>query len=478
MMRTPVDNSVSGPSSTAAKETAALDSSAAPLERLSSRITRLLEKKSIDSEELSALLANERVEDIALALEQIELTHCARIFGILDEEAAARVLPLLEPERLQAISSSLHPSHCTRLLEQLTPREAARVVAESTAEVIHQARSCMPNIASDAESRTAFPEHSAGRMMTNAFVRLAADMTVAQALAILRQTDSDVDLPANLYVVDSDADGRDTLLGVISIRGLIMAQPASRVSDVMTSDVITIAGDKDDGVALHLLSEHKFSTLPVLNREGYLVGVIPAEDLMGVVVTRLKRRYARSVGTDAERMEHATPLQAARIRLPWLLGTMVLELGAGVVIARFSGILEKVILLASFMPVISAVAGNVGLQAAAITVRGLDTGQMSMARRGAAVFKETYVTILMGAVCAAVLGGIGMVWSGDVMFAIVIAIALGCSMLTASVMGTLIPMVSKKFGFDPATTAGPFETAFQDIIGFAVFLALATLLLR
>jgi magnesium transporter len=130
------------------------------------------------------------------------------------------------------------------------------------------------------------------------------------------------------------------------------------------------------------------------------------------------------------------------------------------------------------MPVISAVSGNVGLQAAAITVRGLDTGQTSLKDRGGALLKEAMTTVLMALACGTVLGIIGFVWSRHFQFSLVIGGALICSMLTAGMMGTIIPMISKKLGFDPAATAGPFETAFQDIIGFGVFLALATLLLH
>src|SRR5262249_29596910 len=160
----------------------------------------------------------------------------------------------------------------------------------------------------------------------------------------------------------------------------------------------------------------------------------------------------------------------------WLLGTMAIELCAGVVIARFDDVLKEVILLASFMPVISAVSGNVGLQAAAIVVRGLDTGHVAVERWGRQVAKELSTTFLMAMACGLVLGSVGALWSRHLTFGVVIGGAMTCSMLTAGFMGTVIPMLSKRLGFDPATTAGPFETAFQDVVGFAVFLWLASLL--
>jgi magnesium transporter len=129
------------------------------------------------------------------------------------------------------------------------------------------------------------------------------------------------------------------------------------------------------------------------------------------------------------------------------------------------------------MPVISAISGNVGLQAAAIIVRGLDTGHVSLGNVWKTVRKEVEASFLMALVCGLVLGAVGAAWSKHLPFGIVIGGAMTCSMLTASFMGTVIPMTSKRIGFDPATTAGPFETAFQDVVGFAVFLWLASLLL-
>jgi magnesium transporter len=155
---------------------------------------------------------------------------------------------------------------------------------------------------------------------------------------------------------------------------------------------------------------------------------------------------------------------------------MAIELGAGVVISRFDAVLLDVILLASFMPVISAISGNVGLQAAAVVVRGLDTGHVSLRHWGRQVSKELETSLLLAIACGLILGVIGAIWSQHIPFGIVIGGALICSMLTAGFMGAIVPMISKRLGFDPATTAGPFETAFQDVIGFAVFLWLASLL--
>ncbi len=168
----------------------------------------------------------------------------------------------------------------------------------------------------------------------------------------------------------------------------------------------------------------------------------------------------------------------ARLRLPWVLGTMAIELCAGAIISRYDRVLREVILLTSFMPVISAVSGNVGLQAAAIVVRGLDTGHVSVRNWADVMRREVLAAFTIAGVAGSILATIAGVWSRHVVFGVVVGAAMTCAVVVGSVMGTVIPIVSKRLGFDPATTAGPFETAFQDVIGFTVFLWMATVLAR
>jgi magnesium transporter len=257
---------------------------------------------------------------------------------------------------------------------------------------------------------------------------------------------------------------------------LVVASEGASIATFMTRSPVTVAPETDQEEVARRISLYDLLTIPVVDEPGRLLGIVTVDDVLDVLIEEFTEDFLRMAGTDAEEMDQRTPVQVARLRLPWLLGTMAIELGAGLVIANFDGVLQRVILLASFMPVISAVSGNVGLQAAAIVVRGLDTGHVSLSRWGRQLGKELTTTLLMAAACGVVLGTIGALWSQHPTFGVVIGVAMTCSMLTAGVMGTLIPMFSKRFGFDPATTAGPFETAFQDVIGFAVFLWLASLL--
>jgi len=202
------------------------------------------------------------------------------------------------------------------------------------------------------------------------------------------------------------------------------------------------------------------------------------DDVLDVITEEFNEDLAGLVGSDAAEMDRRTPAQVAWLRLPWLLGTMAIELLAGGIIARFGHVLQEVILLASFMPVISAVSGNVGLQAAAIVVRGLDTGHVSLANWAQAVRRELMTALTIALFAGVSLAVVAMIWSRHLPFGLVVGVSMTCAIVTAGLMGTVIPMLSKRAGFDPATTAGPFETAFQDVIGFSVFLWIADLLVK
>jgi magnesium transporter len=434
------------------------------------------------SQTLYEAVTNEPTANIALAMEELNEDQAACLFESLDASRSAEVLSMVSPDMVEGLVKAKTPEEIAELVKDLSPRDAASVVSETSKQQIRNfIKSDLGDISTvrDVETRLNYRKGTAGRLMTTQYIKIYKGIRVQDALSVIKHTDKKVDIPEDLYVVERDVTSKPTrnrLVGAISIRDLVMQDNKKLIEDVMASDVISVNCNASEDDAAALIAKYKFMSLPVTDNDGYLLGVIPADDLMQMLVARLRRLYTQTVGTDAQIMEQLTPFQAAKKRVPWLLGTMVIELCAGMVISHFDGILQKVILLASFMPVISAISGNVGLQAAAITVRAVDMGNSKAHDIWHSVKKEGMTSLLMAIVCGLVLGIIGGIWSKHFPFGLVIGGALTCSMLTAGLMGTIIPIMSKRLGFDPATTAGPFETAFQDVVGFAVFLWLASLL--
>jgi magnesium transporter len=404
---------------------------------------------NLDPPEVSALIQWLPDEEVSELLAELDPHEAATILRTLTRHEAADLLEAMDPDDATDVVEVLPDPVAEQILVQMEPAEAAEL-----------------------RELLAFPPDSAGGIMTPAYVAIAPELRADQAIAALRMVAEQAETLSYVYVLDPG----EHLLGVLPLHALVFSRADRPVREFMITDPIRVRADAEAVTAARLLRDRNLLAVPVVDDADRLLGIVTVDDATDVLEDVLEEAYLRQAGTDAEAMERRNPVQIARLRLPWLLGTMAIELCAGFVISHFDDVLQRVILLASFMPVISAVSGNVGLQAAAIVVRGLDTGHVAVERWGRQVAKELSTTLLMAMACGLVLGSVGAFWSRHLTFGLVIGGAMTCSMLTAGFMGTVIPMLSKRLGFDPAATAGPFETAFQDVVGFAVFLWLASLL--
>ena len=446
---------------------------------LSGRLKSSFQKKEKPiSSALGELVQSYDAQNIALAIEELETEDAIDTFKAIPPALSSDVMALIDPDLAEKILKHLEPEQVKQLVRKMQPKDAAAVLADAPKQqqkdILKESKT-RKKVTTDAEQRIVYPKNSAGRLMTSQYLRIPKGKKVKEALDIIRLTDLKEKVPEDIFVVDEDSDSKEVqMLGVISIRELLTHEDGNDVDDVIEKNVVCIKATDSQMDAAALLSKYQFKTLPVVDKDNNLVGVIPVDELLKVMIARLRSVYSKAVGTDAQKMAELSPFQEAKLRVPWLLVTMTIELVAGLVIHRYDAILQKVILLASFMPVISAISGNVGLQAAAITVRAVDAKLPGGHNIFKSVSRELTTSILMAIACGIALGTVGAVWAKHLPFGLVIGGALICSMITAGLMGTIIPMVSKRLGFDPATTAGPFETSLQDIVGFGVFLWLAT----
>jgi magnesium transporter len=246
----------------------------------------------------------------------------------------------------------------------------------------------------------------------------------------------------------------------------------------MNTDVISVTTDIDQEEVAQIFKKYDIVSLPVTDKAGKLLGRITVDDIVDVLEEEHEEDMARMVGSDAAELERRTPLQVALLRLPWIMITLFIQLLAGLVIHHYDQTLTQVILLASFMPIISAISGNTGLQSATIVVRGLATGHINLNKWWDPILRQLQTTLILGAACGLVIGLIGSFWHGKAVFGFIVGTSMFISINISAFVGTATPLISKRLGFDPALTAGPFETAFQDVIGISIFLSIATLLLQ
>ena len=270
------------------------------------------------------------------------------------------------------------------------------------------------------------------------------------------------------------ADGKIPLMNLI----IAMETPGAIITDIMETEVISVDVDTDREEVAKTFQKYNLVSLPVVNKQKQLVGRISVDDVVDILEEEFSEDVAKIVGSDAEELEAKSPVQIALMRLPWVLITLAIEMLAGLVIKMYDETLSKVILLASFLPIISAISGNTGLQAAAITVRALATGHTSLNRWKEPLKRSFQTSLIIGFTCGLLVGVAGGFWYGKALFGFVVGISMFISINISGFVGTSVPMLSKKLGFDPAITAGPFETAFQDVVGILIFLSIATLSLN
>lgn len=431
--------------------------------------------RSMDVRAIPTLVGSLHPSDLAAILDELTLPEAERVFALLDDERAAEALAQAAPATRRHLVQTSPPTHVAAQLGRMEMDDAADVVGDIGDDESREILALLPGgSARDVERLLEYPEETAGRLMTSSVAAVRTGVTVAWTLEYLRIAARTVETVTSVYIVDAGM----TLVGVCSVRDLFLARPNQTIDEVMTTEVIAVAPDTDQQEVARLIGKYDFVAVPVIDAERRLLGIVTVDDVLDVLTEEFNEDLSRLVGADAAEMDRRTPAQVAWLRLPWLLGTMGIELVAGGIIAKFGHVLQEVILLASFMPVISAVSGNVGLQAAAIVVRGLDTGHVSLSNWANAVRRELMTALTIALFAGVSLSVVAMIWSGRVPFGLVVGASMTCAIVTAGLMGTVIPMLSKKAGFDPATTAGPFETAFQDVIGFSVFLWMAQVLIR
>jgi magnesium transporter len=420
-----------------------------------------------------ARLEESHPADLAAALRQLPLADQIALVRLLSQERAGEVLSELDDDALLELVRALDEVEVSRILDKMPPEHAADVVDELPTEQAEKILDLMREEKSEeVQEILEYPEHSAGRLMSPDFIAVNERATVEQAIEHIRKSVSE-ERAFELYVVD---DHRH-LVGVVPLRRLLIANPSSPVFAVREASVVSVTPEMDQEEVARLVAKYDLVAVPVVDRRHHLVGTITVDDVIDIVGEEASEDIFRIAGSDAAELERRSPRQIALMRLPWVLATLFIELCAGVVIHYFDETLSRVILLASFMPVIQAISGNTGLQSVTMVVRGLATGQVQLARWWEPLRRQIQTSSILGGVCGILVGIIGLVWHSPA-FGLVVAVSMFISVNLSGVAGTGIPMLSKRLGFDPALTAGPFETAFQDVLGITIFLSLATALLH
>ncbi len=413
--------------------------------------------------------------DIGHILNRLEMEDALYVFGMLTNEvASAAVLDLDEPTR-EYILANLGQERLTEIVGEMASDDAADVVGELSDEKAESVLETMDvEDSSQVEELLRYDENTAGGLMAKEMAVVGKNDTVKMAIRVVRRLAKEQMHIYNVYVVDENG----VFAGAVNLPDLLLHTPNKRMHKIMDPDYKHVTPDVDQEEVARIFSKYDIVSLPVTDTAGKLLGRITIDDVVDVLKEEHDEDVARMAGTDSVAVGQRSPVRMAFMRLPWVMMTLLLQLIAGVVVHVFDRTLSQIILLASFMPIISAISGNTGLQSAAMIVRGIATGQVDTTRWWIPMRRQVIVTLIIGTACGLVLGTIAGFWHGTFLFGAVVGTSMFISINFSGMVGTATPMISHSLGFDPAITAGPFETAFQDIIGITVFLSLATAMLQ
>lgn len=410
--------------------------------------------------------------DIAEALEALEPAEWPRLLRLIpDEERRAEVVSLLdEPERL---AEHLPPEDLGPLLRQMETDDAADLLAElDPHERVEALKSLDEEDRADVEALLQYPEDSAGGIMQTELVEVLDDATVDEAIHRVRElVDEGVEVH-KVFVVDR----QERLCGTVELVDLLLHHNDEPLAKLMSPPVATATPFLDQEEVVALFRKYDLVALPVVDDQGRLLGRILHDDVVDVLDEEAEEDALRMAGTDVEELLYRDRAFAvARVRLPWLLVNLFGSLVSGWLLHLYEPVLAQAILIASFIPVITAMGGNVGTQSATILTRGFATGRLDLDDVPRLVFKEFRVGLLMGLICG---GGVSLVATflfagGRYHLGLVVLCAMVAAMTTAAVVGTLAPAVMKRFGVDPAIASGPFVTTANDIIGIVIYMSTA-----
>lgn len=438
-----------------------------------------LEKlKEAISKEDSATLTAQLIElyevDIALILNRLDLEESIFLYNLIEEDLKANVLLELEEDKREAILATFSTKEIAEQLDNMDSDDAADVINELPEEIQNEVLSQIEDIdqASDIADLMSYDEGTAGSLMAKELISVYAHETVAACIdEIRRQTDT-VETMYAVYVVDM----QDKLIGMLSLKKLIISHPLAKVEEIFDADIISCKTTSSSEEVAELIQKYDLVVLPVVDQLGRLVGRITIDDVVDVMREEAEKDIQRMSGITDDVDSNDSIWRLSRARIPWLLVGMC----GGIVGSRIIGSYEDQIQLrpemAFFIPLIGAMGGNVGVQSSAIIVQGLANNTLITDKIAPKLLKELNVGLINGLICSVLILGYNLLISESWALAATVSVALMTVILCASFLGTFVPLMMNRFKINPALATGPFVTTLNDIIGISIYFIVGRLL--
>jgi magnesium transporter len=436
-------------------------------------VKHLIASDALD--ELEQQLNNMFAQDIADLLNKVDPHEAGQLMFLVDAEKAVKVLVEMDDDVRTQFLSSFEPKEiATRFVQYMDSDDAAYILNAFGTNEKEQIISNLTDIefASSLLSLLSYDEYTAGNLMAVELIKAVSTWTVSQCIEEIRNQAENVDHIYVVYVTDE----HERLVGLITLKNLIISNPNAKLIDVANKEVISVSTSTDSEAVANIFEKYDLVVLPVVNALGQLVGRITVDDVVEVMKEEANEDYQLMSGI-TENVDATDKVWViTRARLPWLL----IGLLGGIASSRFIEIYEGTLKIhpemAFFMPLIAAMGGNVGVQSSAIVVQGLANDTLGNQNIVSKVLKELRVALLNGLVCSLLLLAYNFAFSSSYDLSITVSVALFSVIIFASVLGTFIPMLLNKMKIDPAIATGPFITTTNDLLGLAIYFTIGRLM--
>jgi len=411
--------------------------------------------------------------DSADVLEELSPAERAELVDDLDPLIGADVLiELDDPERAD-VARRLDAGSLSDLLDEMAADDAADVLGDLNQRQIEAALAGMENNEQQAEVRELLThdEESAGGVMSPHVLTFQQNVTVGETLDFLRRTKPDEETTYYLFVTDA----AERLIGTVSLRQLVIAEPATPLSAIMNGKLITAHVDDDQETVARTLARYDLLALPIVDDDQHLVGVVTADDVIDVLEEEATEDIYHLANLQADEDVYDSVWRSSRRRLTWLGLNLPTALFAAWVVTRFENTLQAVPVLAGFALIVNGQSGNAGIQTLTLIVRSLALGELALRDGWRTLAREFAIGGLNGIIFGVLLGVIGLLWQGSVMLGVVVGGALLLNLINAALAGTLVPLGLRLLRIDPALASGVLVTTFTDVMGSVCLYGLATL---
>lgn len=423
------------------------------------------------------LLHKQHPADLAQVFTELGEKDRLASFSLLVErnsKLAMEALSELGPEGGAALLADRSPEEVARLLHDLPSDDAAAIIGnlpEPLSAAVLELIEKRPG--DEVGDLLEYEEQTAGRIMNPKVFALSEDMTAGESITTL-QGSRDVEMVFYLYVVDA----RRHLVGVVSLRRLLLVPPPTPLKRIMTTDLISVRTDTDQEEVARLVASYNLLAIPVVDEENKLVGVITVDDVIDVIKDEATEDVYRLAGVAGDDRVFSTALESLRKRVPWLEVNLVTAFIAASVVALFEGRIKDLPVLAVFMPVVAGMGGNAATQTLTVIVRGIALGELTWANSRKALLKEAAVGIGNGFACGIVGALVVWAWKGDWVLGLILCAAMVINMFVAATAGTVIPLALRAMKVDPALASSVFITTLTDVFGFASWLGLGAFFMK